>query len=76
MDLKVFGFTVIWVMLLSAGLIVGCYYWYNSTEDKTSRAFSIIVPIIAIGSWIYAAINPDADKDADKKGGRRKRKLR
>jgi len=56
-----------WFLLLSAGVAVGCYYWYMSTEDTTSRAFSIIVPILVIGMFAYGAVNPNA---AD--GGKRK----
>jgi hypothetical protein len=73
MDLKVLGFAVSWIMLLSAGVIVGCYFWYNSTEDKASQAFSIIVPIILIGTFIYGGYEGLSDEP---KGGRRKRKLR
>lgn len=69
MELKVLGFSVVWFLLLSTGVVVGCYYWYKSTEDTTSRVFSIIVPIAVIGMFGYGAINPDAAE-----GGRKKRR--
>jgi hypothetical protein len=63
--------TLVLSIVFSIGLIIGCYYWYQSTEDTASRVFSIIVPIVVIGSWISVVIKPELAE-----GGRRKRKLR
>lgn len=66
----------IWVVIISAALLVGCYFWYTRATDKTSRAFSIVVPVVLIPIWGYLAYNCVVNDKCEMEGGRRKRKLR
>jgi hypothetical protein len=59
-------------LVFSTGIIVGCYYWYNSSEDKASRAFSIIVPIFLIGMLINDLRNILKNPDIIPRAGKRK----
>jgi hypothetical protein len=66
--------TVVWLSILVIGLLIGCYFWYIRTTDKTSKIFSVVVPLVVIPLWIYSALVVNTE-EVDL-GGRRKRKLR
>lgn len=77
MSIKIVG--SVWFLIITTALLVGCYFWYTRVADKTSRIFSIIVPLLVIPTWGYltykCVILDDCD-DGEQEGGRRKRKLR